>query len=421
MPQYHHRHLERTLREYARHFKVILVTGARQVGKSTLLGHLLPEVKTLVFDPVQDLYGARRDPDLFLENFPPPLVLDEVQYAPELLPAIKRKVDTLPGPGLYFLTGSQNLGMLRSVAESMAGRVGILHLEGMTGHELFAEPDSAWLPTVFKNPDHLLHGGQGRLQTPPLATVLWRGTLPGVIDLPDSILTGYFRSYIQTYVERDVRLMEDIRELSGFSRFLALIAALTAQEINPSQLGREIGISPVTARRWLDLLSNTYQWLELLPYHGNTIKRISGKRKGYWRDTGVACSLQRISSADTLAVSPLFGAMFETWVVNSIVRQASLLPMPPQFYHWRTAGGAEVDLIMELDGRVYPVEVKGKTVLSGHDGSGLRAFRQTYGKEVVGTGIMVYAGQECYRLDTDTIALPWNMMAKPETETTQCP
>ena len=410
MQRYRQRHIEEKFTEYAKYFKVVLVTGARQVGKSTLLAQLLPGVKTFVFDPVQDHYGVRQDPDLFLENFPPPLILDEVQYVPELLSALKRKVDSRNEAGQYFLTGSQNLGLLRSVSESMAGRVGILQLEGMTIHEMSDRPDSLWLQSFLASPERLLKEHQGLLEVPPLSQVLWRGSLPGTIELPDSILPDYFRSYIQTYVERDIRMLEDIRELATFSRFLGLSAALTAQEINASHLGREIGIAPATGRRWLDLLTYSYQWLELFPYHGSTIKRVSGKRKGYWRDTGIACSLQRISSPDSLAISPLFGAMFETWVVNSIFRQASLLPTPPQLYHWRTSGGAEVDLVMELDGRLYPVEVKAKSILSGHDTSGLRAFRQTYEADKVGPGLVIYAGRECYRLDLDTIALPWNIM-----------
>lgn len=408
MTSYRQRHIEKKLLEYSKYFKAVLVTGARQVGKSTLLAHLFPNMKTFVFDPVQDHFGARRDPDLFLDNFPPPLILDEVQYVPELLPALKRKIDSLNGFGQYFLTGSQNLAMLRSVAESMAGRVGILHLEGMTAHEMFGRPDGLWLESFLDNPARLVRENKGLLDTPPLNRLLWRGSMPGTIDLPDMILPDYCRSYIQTYVERDVRIMEDIRELASFSQFLAVCAALTGQEINASHLGREIGVTPATARRWLDLLINTYQWFELFPYHGNTIKRVSGKRKGYWRDTGIASSLQRITSPDSLAVSPLFGAMFETWVVNSLYRQAELLSPPPLLYHWRTAGGAEVDVILELDGRLYPIEIKGKSALTGHDSSGIRAFRQTYGEEKVGNGLIIYAGKECYRIDRDTIALPWN-------------
>lgn len=333
MLKYRTRHIEAKLLQYAEYFKVILVTGARQVGKSTLLQQLLPAVKSFVFDPVQDLYGARQDPDLFLETFPAPLILDEVQYVPELLPALKRKVDRTDGPAQYFLTGSQNLSMLRSVAESMAGRVGILNLEGLTLHEMFEQPDTAWLESYLKSPETICRGNE-LLSIPPLVNVLWRGALPGLLDMPDEIAPDYFRSYIQTYVERDIRVLENIRELSAFDRFLGLSAALCGQEINASQLGREIGITPATARRWLDLLENTFQWLELYPYHGNTVKRVSGKRKGFWRDTGMACYLQRISSPEALSVSPLRGALFETWVVNSIYRQASLLATPPQLYHW---------------------------------------------------------------------------------------
>jgi predicted AAA+ superfamily ATPase len=411
MPAYKSRQAEKKLKQYAKYFKVVLVTGARQVGKSTLLQHLFPEYKCFIFDPIQDLYGARRDPDLFLDTFPPPLVLDEIQFAPELLPAIKRRVDTREQQGQYFLTGSQNLSVLKSVAESLAGRVGIINLEGMTIQEMSSRPEDNWLAEYLQSPAAFLKLRQERepVEAGPLAQTLWRGSLPGILEMPNDIVAGYFRSYIQTYVERDVRLLENIRELSSFDRFLGLSAALCAQEINASQLGREIGVTPATSRRWLDLLENTFQWLEVFPYHGNTIKRISGKRKGYWRDTGLACYLQRLSSPDALAVSPLLGSMFETWVVNQLYRLSSLLPTPPQLYHWRTSGGAEVDLILALDGCLFPLEIKCKTSLTGHDARGLRAFRETYPQEKIAPALIIYAGRESCPLDQYTTAIPWNI------------
>ncbi|MFC1672426.1 ATP-binding protein, partial [Planctomycetota bacterium] len=242
----------------------------------------------------------------------------------------------------------------------------------------------------------------------PLTRFLWRGTLPGLLDTPDHIVPDYFGSYIQTYVERDIRLIEDIREIAAFDRFLGLTGALTAQEINASQFGRDVGVTPATARRWLDLLTNTYQWIELFPYHGNTVKRLSGKRKGMLRDTGMACYLQRISSPEALAASPSLGALFETWAVNYIHRQAARLSVAPQAYHWRTGGGAEVDLLLERDGTLYPIEIKCKSKCTGHDTKGLAAFRKTYPDARVGTGLIVYAGTECYRVDEHTIAVPWN-------------
>jgi uncharacterized protein len=191
-------------------------------------------------------------------------------------------------------------------------------------------------------------------------------------------------------------------------RCLGLAGALTGQEINASQLGRDVGVNPATARRWLDLLVNTYQWLELLPYSGNAVKRVSGKRKGFLCDVGMACYLQRISSPEALAVHPLLGAVFEAFVVNMLHRQFGTLAVPPHAFHWRTVGGAEVDLVLERDGHLYPLEIKCKRNLSGHDTRGIRAFRETYGEDRVAHGLVVYAGDRTYRLTDFATAIPWN-------------
>ena len=406
------RHLETQILESSKYFKAILLLGARQVGKSTLFSHLFPEVKAIVFDPVQDIYGARQDPELFLESFPPPLILDEVQYVPELLAALKRKMDKSEAKGQYFLTGSQNLSMLKNVAESMAGRVGIFHLDDFTLQEMLGfgnEP--GWLPSYLEDPQFFYKGR--KTISPPfysLVEFLFRGTFPATLDLPTSQIPRYFRSYLQTYIDRDVRVQEDIRQLAEFDQFLGVSASLTAQEINSSQTGRELGISPHTARRWLDLLSFTYQWFELLPYHGNTLKRLSGKKKGYFKDTGFACYLQKTDSVEGLAINPKLGAVFETWAVNYIHQQFASLSVPPNSYHWRTAGGAEVDLILERNGKLYPIEMKCKTKLTKTDLSGLNAFRETYSKNEVMPGLVLYAGSEAYKLDDKTIAIPWTLL-----------
>lgn len=409
---YRPRHSEPRLVELARHFKVVLVTGARQAGKSTLLARVFPRHQSFVFDPVQDLYGARRDPDLFLDSFPPPLVLDEIQYAPELLPAIKRRVDRSDANGLYLLSGSQNLAALRSVSESLAGRVGILDLGGLTMDELQGRGEQpGWLEGFLDDPESLLSRLGGIDEgAGPLPRAMWRGALPGVLDLPDEVVPDYFRSYVATYVERDVRTFEGIRNLADYGRFLQLAASLTAQEVNASQLGREIGVAPLTARRWLDLLTHTYQWLELPPFHGNAVKRVSGKPKGHLRDTGLACSLARVSSPRALLASPAFGALFESWVVNELHRRVSTMRVRPQLYHWRSAGGAEVDLVLERDGRLFPVEAKAATSLSGHDTRGLRAFRETYGDARVAPAVIVFAGDRPYRVNPHTVAVPWNVL-----------
>jgi Predicted ATPase (AAA+ superfamily) len=407
------RHIERQILESSKHFKAVLLLGARQTGKSTLLSHLFPQVKTFVFDPVQDIYRARQDPDLFLDSFPPPLILDEVQYVPELLAALKRRMDQRESKGQYFLTGSQNFSVLRNVAESMAGRVAIFHLDHLTPQELLGKGGQrdVWLSAYLKSPDTFFQD-RGSLPSSfyPLVEFLFRGTFPATVELPTSQIPRYMSSYLQTYVDRDVRTMENIQNLTEFNRFLGVISALTAQEINASQLGREVGISPQTARRWLDLLSHTYQWFELFPYHGNTIKRISGKKKGYFKDTGFACYLQAMDSYESLAKNPKLGAIFETWVINYIVQQSSALDVPPKMYHWRTSGGAEVDLILERAGKLYPIEIKCKSHLSRSDLSGLKAFRETYPQQEIMPGLIIYVGSESYKLDEHTLALPWGLL-----------
>ena len=202
--------------------------------------------------------------------------------------------------------------------------------------------------------------------------------------------------------------MGNIGDLSDFGRLLRLSAALSACEINTAQFGREIGINPKTARNWLRILEYSYQWLELPPYHGNTIKRISHKPKGCIRDTGLACYLMGISSPEALSAHPAFGNLFESWAACWLSRLTIQLPTPPHFYHWRSAGGAEVDIVMERDGFLYPIEIKCKTMLSRHDTQGIRAFKETYGDKVK-RGIIIYAGKECVPVSDVALAVPWTV------------
>ncbi|MFA6242296.1 MAG: DUF4143 domain-containing protein, partial [Candidatus Hydrogenedentales bacterium] len=225
---------------------------------------------------------------------------------------------------------------------------------------------------------------------------------------PDQLIPDYFSSYVSTYIERDIRLQGEIRDVMEFTRFIGLAGALTGQEINAAQLGREIGVTPKTARHWLDMLGACYQWREIPAYSGNAIKRVSSKRKGYVGDSGLACWLQRISSPDALAASRLLGTMFETMLTNTLLNLAEVIAMPPLAWHWRTSAGAEVDLVFERDGKLYPIEIKCKSNLTGHDTSGIRAFADTYGDRVQ-PGLILYAGQEVYRVSECATAVPWQI------------
>ena len=392
-------------------FKVILLAGARQVGKSSLLAHLFPEISTFVFDPLQDLYGAKKDPDLFLTNFKAPLILDEIQFAPELLPSIKRRVDLSDQKGQYLLTGSQQLSILKTVSESLAGRIAIIKVNPMIPQEIWAifKPEYDWLAVYMDDPSNISKKIKGTIKNiPSLYEIMWRGGMPGTIDLPNQAIHHYFSSYIQTYVERDIRTIENIQNLTDFGRFFSLLGALTAQEINYSQLGREIGISPATAQRWLQLLIHTYQWNIVQPYHGNVIKRISEKPKGFFSDTGIACYLQRISSMEALSGHPLLGSLFESFCFSIIKSFSDIAPMQPNIYHWRAISGAEVDLILERDGMLYPIEIKCKSNLTGNDTRGIQAFNETYSHKKIAHGIIIYAGDKAYKLNEYASAIPWN-------------
>jgi hypothetical protein len=388
---------------------VVVVSGARQTGKTTLLRHVFPAWDFVTFDPVTDIENARADPDLFLDHHPPPAVLDEVQYAPEVIAALKRRVDRMGDqPGQYVLTGSQQWQVMRVLAESLAGRAVFLDLHGLSLAEMTDAPDARWLERWLRHPSPLPEDHPGRRGAPALHRWLWRGTLPGTLTVDDPWIPAFWDAYQRTYIERDARALADLNEWQSFGLFLRLAGALTAQEVNFSHFGREIGVTPRTARKWMDILSGTFQWFEIPAWHGNTLKRVSSKPKGYLSDTGLICQGQRVSSPEALAGHPLLGALFETAVVNDIRRQASAMRQAPGFWHWRAAGGAEVDLLLEQDGRLYPMEIRLTTNPRPRDASGLHAFRAAYPDRPMAPGLLLCAVPEPRWITEKVYAFPWD-------------
>lgn len=398
------------LNRLAKRFPVVVVCGARQVGKSTLLQHVFPKWNAIVFDPAVDVGNARQDPDLFLDNHPPPLILDEIQYAPELVAAIKRRVDRHRKSGQYVLTGSQQWSVLKSASESLAGRAMFLDLEGFCLAEIAEDAsDEHWLKRYLDAPAEFVSSPPKRLASMrPVLEQLWRGFLPEADSLEAEWIGEFYRAYLRTYIERDARLIADVGDWQLFGRFVRLAVASTARETNHSQLGRELGVTPQTAHRWLAMLRATFQWFEVGAYHGNTVKRISGKPKGYFADSGLACSLQMISTPQTLAGHPLAGALFESAVVAEVRKLAGTLATPPAFHHWRSHSGGEVDLLLERDGVFYPIEVKLNSHPSRNDARGLAAFRDSYPKLRVAPGLVIAPTERFIRLAHNDYAMPWD-------------
>ena len=406
---YKDRELSDKLKQLADYFPAIVITGARQVGKSTLVKHIFKHADYVLFDPLQDIENARKEPDIFLNNHPNPVILDEIQYSPELVPAIKRRIDADRKAGQFILTGSQQWSVMKSISESLAGRAVILDLYSFSLGEIAENRSKPWLLTWLENQDACIVAKSKKLQTGmPLYELLWRGFLPEATLMPLEHVDNFHGSYLRTYLERDARQFADVSDWALFSRFVSLMSALTAQEINYSQVGRELGLTPQTSRRWLDILKATFQWFDVPAYHGNTIKRISSKPKGYIADTGLVCHAQSVSSPQAIGAHPLWGALFETAVVNEIRKQCSLLNPMPNMYHWRTHREAEVDIILERDGIFYPIEIKATARPSRRDTSGIRAFRNTYPDIKIAKGLVVAPTEGFIQLSEDDYAMPWD-------------
>ncbi len=335
------RTLEVLLREppqALRLFPVWLLLGARQVGKSSLLLRCAGETRQIVnLDDLTVRTLATRDPALFARDLKHPLLIDEVQYAPQLLSAVKLMVDSGVPPGSIWLTGSQNFEVMTGVRETLAGRVGILNLFGLSEEEK-GKP-------VSTPKDYFAR--------------LCETTFPklaGVSDVPARDL--YLSSYVQTYIERDVRELIGIQKRREFEVFVKMCALRTAQEVNLQDLARDAGISPPTAKEWLSLLEDSFLLRLVHPYHTNRTKRLIKSPKLCFLDAGLAAWLGGWRDAEALRLGPMAGALFETHVFGEILRRFRHRAREVEITFWRTRDGEEIDFLVEAGGSVFPIEAK---------------------------------------------------------------
>lgn len=338
-------------------FPVILVTGARQVGKTTLLRHLCAEKRTYVTldDPmIRSL--ARQDPALFMQRFAPPVLIDEIQYAPQLLPYIKIEADRHRQPGLFWLTGSQHFHLMQGVSESLAGRVGIIHLLGLSRRECIARPQTPFLP----EPDRIdegINGGE-TLSLMDLYAIIWRGSFPA-IALSDQVDRDlFYSSYVQTYLQRDVRDLAKVGDEMAFLRFLRAAAARSGQLMNMADVSRDADVANNTAKSWLSILQASGIVYLLEPYHSNVTKRLVKTPKLYFLDTGLCAWLTEWSSPETLEAGAASGAILETWIFSEILKSWWHNGRRAPFYFYRDKDQKEIDLLILQDGRLYPLEFK---------------------------------------------------------------
>lgn len=350
---YCERSLSRVLEEATRFFKVVLISGPRQVGKTTLFGHMAEDGRrTVTLDDSNALMIAKEDPELFFQTYAPPVLVDEVQRIPELFRHIKRIVDLSDATGQMWITGSQVFELMRGVSDSLAGRVAVLRLQGLSLAEKLGDPNrGAFLPD--------LKPGTVRpsLSRKRIFEEMFKGSYPQLLNGTPPDL--FYPSYVTTYIERDVRDIINLTRISGFMRFLKAVAARTGQELNYNDLSRDVEVSVATVKNWISVLE-TSGIIYLLPaFSGNLLQRAIRTPKLYFMDTGLCCYLCGIDSAETLERSPVAGAMFETLVVSEILKSYWHSGKIPYVYFYRDyVTQKEIDLIIEERGKLWPVEIK---------------------------------------------------------------
>jgi uncharacterized protein len=395
------RSLEPVLKKAVSQFPAVVLVGPRQSGKTTLLKHLFGDHYPIVsLEPPDVRIAASNDPRGFLNLYPPPVVFDEIQYAPVLLPYIKERVDLRRDrPGQYILTGSQNLLLMQQVTESLAGRAAVLKLL----------PLSRW--EVNQHPYRTLPWEKGKAPSLPgqPAQELWghilRGFYPEIVCNPDRDVRLWQASYVQTYLERDIRNLRNIGNLTLFQTFLRALAARSGQILNLSDLARDVGISVNTAKDWISILEASFQIFILRPYYANIGKRLVKSPKVYFTDTGLLCYLVGLRDAEHAASGPMGGAIFENLVVAEFFKVYIHRGEEPALYYWRTAAGSEVDLVIETQDQLVPIEIKLSETPRPEMAKEIVSFQRNFeGK--AGRGYIIHPGQITLPVVKGVMTLP---------------
>lgn len=355
------RHMEKTVIELNEQYPVLLLTGPRQVGKTTMLEHLI-EVegkgrKKVSLDDLTLRELAKTDPKMFFQLYQPPLLIDEVQYAPELFPYIKIMVDERHQPGDFWLTGSQLFKMMEGVQESLAGRVALLHLSPLSQSEIMKRPPeppfSLELPLLSER-----QNGRQMLNTPEVFQHIHQGGMPALVTGTYSNASIFYSSYIDTYMERDVRRLSNDIDSLKFLRFLRSVAARTSQQVNYKGIADDAEIDQTTAKNWLHVLEALGIIFLLEPYSNNVLKRTVSTPKLYFYDSGIVCYLTRWSSPETAMEGAMSGALLENYTVAEIIKTYQNAGQEPFLYYYRDKDAREIDLILERDGKLFPIEIK---------------------------------------------------------------
>lgn len=389
------------VRKAANEFPAVVIVGPRQSGKTTLLQNLFGgQFPVISLEPPDVRLAAQSDPRGFLNLYPAPIVFDEIQYAPGLLPYIKEEIDTHRNrTGQYILTGSQNLLLMSQVTESLAGRSAVLKLMPLNRRETaqMTEKSFPWENAPFSSLP-------GQTSAEYWRQIL-RGSYPEPALHPERDARLWQASYIQTYLERDVRNLRNLGDLTQFQVFLRALAARSAQILNLSDLARDVGVAVNTAKDWISILEASFQIIILRPYFANIGKRLVKSPKVYFTDTGLLCYLVGLRDAEHALAGPMGGAIFENWIIADLYKTFLHRGEEPAMYFWRTTAGSEVDVIIETQAGLVPLEIKSTQTPRPEMAKEIRAFQRDF-KGTALPGYVVYPGDLVLPMGEGVTALP---------------
>ncbi len=400
---YIRRDMEELIVQLTKEYSCILITGPRQVGKSTMLEHIDSKRNKVTLDDLQDRNLARKDPEMFLKVHKAPLLIDEVQYAPELFAYIKIMIDDGAEPGSFWLTGSQSFQLMKLAQESLAGRVALLNLSSLSQHEIFAnnklEPFKISLDSL-----------QQRVAENKKADVneifkrIWEGGMPALISGKYTNRDIFLSSYLQTYIYRDVKEEVAIKDDGLFIDFIRAVACRIGQELDVHSIASDVEISDDTAKRWLNILEKSEIIFYLRPYSNNLLKRVVKTPKVYFFDAGLVSALTKYSSPEILQNGSINGAIFENFIVSEIKKSYMNSGKEPYMYYYRDKDKREIDLILEEDGLLHPIEIKKS---SNPNLSATKNFDVLKKAKVpLGMGAIICMKDQLSALDKDTLIVP---------------
>lgn len=351
------RNLESVVIQATKEYPVVLVTGPRQVGKTTMLQKLMEGTNRgyVTLDDLNERNIAKTDPELFLQLHKPPVLIDEVQYAPELFTYIKMNVDKNHEPGAFWLTGSQVFKLMRGVQESLAGRVAVLSLTSLSQAEIFG---GEMEPFTIEMEALAARKGRKEVDIRGIFERIYKGSMPAVVSGANSNGQIFYSSYLSTYIERDVKELSDAIDSLKFFRFITAVAARCGQMLNVAEIARDADINQTQAKNWLGILETLGIIFYLHPYSNNLLKRLVKTPKLYFYDTGLVCYLTKWSSAETLESGAMNGAILENYVVAEIMKTYLNCGREPYLYYYRDKDAKEIDIILEHDGVLNPIEIK---------------------------------------------------------------